>query len=38
MGVDKYRRSRFGKNFVSWVKKEKIGDTKYGENIYKREF
>ncbi len=27
MGVDKYGRSRFGKNFVSWVKKEKIGDS-----------
>ena len=27
LGLDKYGRSRFGKGFVSWLKKEKVGDS-----------
>lgn len=35
LGKDKYGRSRFGKGFVSWLNKEKIGDS-YGNGASMR--
>lgn len=35
LGKDKYGRSRFGKGFVSWLKKEKVGDS-YGNGASMR--
>ena len=35
LGKDKYGRSRFGKGFVSWLKKEKAGDS-YGNGASMR--